>query len=135
MPTVGCMTRPLGPSPTSIFAKRAPAGDIATSAFVPRAAVNIIEPSVVHATPRGSPTDCARSAAGMVGASYVRCGFRSLVVIAPPLAGTVAMSIVAKMPSSFGSKRTWFMASQPTAVTEPLGATPIPDTVDSAPPE
>ena len=52
----------------------------------------------------------------------------------PPVNGTFAISIVAKIPLSLGSHRTWFRASQPTAVTAPLGDTPIPDTVESAPP-
>ena len=61
----GDAATPVGPSPTSIFAMRAPDGDTAITQFEPSMAMNATLESGSHATPRGSPADWRRSVSGM----------------------------------------------------------------------
>ena len=61
----GSATTPVGPSPTSMRAMRPPVPLRATTELLPSMATNAALASGSHATPRGSPTECTRCAAGI----------------------------------------------------------------------
>jgi hypothetical protein len=55
-------TRPVGPWPTSMRARRVPSAFARITWFEPMPLIQA-EPSALNTTPRGSPIDCARSSA------------------------------------------------------------------------